>query len=312
MIMARREKFSVGQLTVDSIVNQFGSSLMPGVNPSGGIDYFVDLNTANGTKDGLSWDTSVPLIATAITKSNASIGLASNRFWARRNRIFVQGDVMTESLTVLPEKCDIIGVGTDLRPFPRVYGNHTIALAKVGCRFINMGFVTTGTGDLFVIPAGSHGLQFVGCTFEPGSTSTKALEITDSAHVRITDCRFTVGAGDISKIFAVAISIEGNTCHDVVIQGNQITATSGVCVTGTSSVAAVGSLIADNYIRAVALAIDDDSDDFQVINNRWITDINTATSTAGYDFNLQLACGNIQMGATGLGDSIPFLKIAES
>jgi len=42
-----------------------------------------------------------------------------------------------------------------------------------------------------------------------------------------------------------------------------------------------------------------------------MTDINTSTSTAGYDFNLQLAAGNIQMGATGLCDTVPFTKIAE-
>jgi hypothetical protein len=73
----------------------------------------------------------------------------------------------------------------------------------------------------------------------------------------------------------------------------------------------MGGLIQGNTIRAVALAIDDNSDDFQVVNNRWMTDIDTSTSTDGYDFNLQLAAGNIQMGATGLCDSVPFMKIAE-
>ena len=291
-----------GKITVET----GGSAIFP--NPSGAQDYFVDLNVV-ASGDGLSWATAFGTIAEAITASNISIGLTANRWWARRNRIFVVGDEITESLTVLPEKTDIIGLGSDLFPFPRVFGNHTIAVAKVGCRFINMGFVTTGTGDLFVIPAGCHGLQFLGCFMHPGTTSSKALEITDCAHVRIMDCEITVGSGSMSVIFAVAISIEGTTCHDIVIGRNRITATEGIAI--AVGVTSLGSLIHDNVIRAVALGINDDSDDFQVVNNRWMTDIDTSTSTAGYDFNLQLAAGNIQMGASGLCDTVPFTKIAE-
>ena len=293
-----------------SLEFETGSELIA-PNPSGAQDYFVDLNVA-ASGDGLSWATAFGTLAAAITASNTSIGLTANRWWARRNRIFVCGDGITENLTVLPEKCDIIGVGADLRAFPRVSGNHTIAVAKVGCRWINMAFIAAATGDLFVIPAGCHGLSFLGCTFEPTTTSTKALEITDSAHVRIEGCRFNVGAGSMSNIFAVAISIEGlASVHDTLILDNFITATAGIVVVEATA-AAMGSLIQGNTIRAVALAIDDNSDDFQVVNNRWMTDINTATSTAGYDLNLQLACGNIQMGDTGLCDTVPYTKIAES
>lgn len=279
-------------------------------NPHGGQDYFVDGNVS-ATGDGLSWATAFLTLAEAIAASNISIALTANRWWARRNRIYVCGDQeIDEDLTVLPEKCDIIGTGTDLLPFPRILGNHTIALATVGVRLINLGFITQATGDLLVLPAGCHGFQMIGCFMHPGTTSSKALEITNSAHVRILDNEITVGAGDMSKIFAVGISVEGTTCHDTVIKGNRITATAGIAVVEVGA-AAMGSLIADNIIRATGLAIDDNSDDFQVVNNRWMTDVDTTTSTAGYDFNLQLAAGNIQMGVTGLCDSVPFMKVAE-
>ena len=238
-------------------------------NPSGAQDYFVDLNVS-ASGNGKSWGKAFKTIAAAITASNTSIGLAGNRWWARRNRIFVLGDVITESLTVLPEKCDIIGLGTDLMPYPRVFGNHTIAVAKVGCRLINMGFVTTGTGDLWVIPADCHGFQMVGCYMQPGTTSTKAVEITDSAHVRFLNNRITVGAGSMSVIFGVGISIEGTAAiHDTVIQGNHITATAGIVVANGTL---MGSLIADNYIRSTAKCINDASADCQVINNVMISD----------------------------------------
>lgn len=285
-----------------------GGAIFP--NPYGAQDYFVDLNVS-ASGDGLSWDQAFGTIAEAITASNTSIGLTANRWWARRNRIFVCGDGITESLTVMPEKTDIIGVGSDLFPFPRIVGNHAVAAATVGLRLINLGFYTATTGDLMSFPAACHGLQIINCFMHPAATSSKAIEITSSAHVRIIGNEITVGAGDMSKIFAVGISIEGNTCHDTHIIGNRITATAGIAVTGTTGVAAMGSVISDNIIRATALAIDDDSDDFQVVNNRWMTDIDTTTSTAGWDFNLQLAAGNIQMGVTGLCDSVPYMKIAE-
>lgn len=299
------------------LVETGGTVLTP--NPSGAQDYFVDLNktsatsladkaTHDATVDGLSWTTAFQRVSSAITASNISIGLTANRWWARRNRIFVEGDEITESLTVLPEKCDIIGTGTDLNPFPRIFGNHTIGTLAVGVRFINMGFVTTGTGDLFVIPANSHGLRFISCLFEPGTVSSKALEITSSAHVKIIDCDFALNSGNMSNIFALCISMEGTTGHNFLIKDNRMTGTAGIKV--ATAYNGHGSVIQGNVIRATALAIDDDSQKVQVVNNRWMTDLNTSPVTGGYDFNVQLAAGNIQMGVTGLGDTVPFAKIA--
>ena len=291
-------------------------------NPSGGQDYFVDINmtsastagakaTRDATVDGKTWSTAFQLLSSAITASDASIGLTANRWWARRNRIFVVGDEVTESLTVLPEKTDIIGVGYDLFPFPRVFGNHTINVAKKGVRFFNMGFVTTGTGDCFVIPAGCHGLQFVDCYFQPGTTSTKALEITDCAHVRLINNRITVGAGSMTVIFGVGISIEGTaSIHDLVIQGNQITATLGITVANGTL---MGSLICDNYIRATGITINDASGDCQLINNRLITDVDTDSDVKlGVVSTPELACGNIVSGSgtTETSDWYPWARVA--
>ena len=294
-----------GKLTLEN-----GSQVVA-PNISGAKDYYVDLNVttaAAAVADGLSWGTAFQTIAEAITASNLSIGLTANRWWARRNRIFVCGDGITENLTVLPEKCDIIGVGSDLYPFPRVIGHHTIAVAKVGCRFINMGFQSSGTGPTFTIPASSHGLQFKDCTFTPTvGGSTIGLSITDTACVRIDNCRFQYNAG--GGIYAMCISILGTVGHETEISNNRMTATAGILV--ATGINATGCLIVNNIIRATALAINDVSGLYQVVNNRWMTDINTGTSTAGYVFTLALAAGNLQMGATGLCDTVPFTKIAE-
>lgn len=286
-----------------------GGVIMP--NPSGAQDYFVDLNRS-AAGDGLTWDSAFTTIAAAITASNTSIGLSANRWWARRNRIFVVGDGITESLTVLPEKCDIIGLGADLYAFPRVIGMHIIAAAKVGCRFINMGFIASGSADVFAIPAGCFGLSFIECLFIPAVGGTaKAIEIASAALVTIQGCRIIVGSGDLTNIFTTAISCEGLIGHETVIKDNFIHSTAGIAIVEGAG-ANHGSIIDNNVIRATGIAIDDNSDDYIVTNNRWMTDIDTGTSTDGYDFNVQLAAGNIQMGVTGLCDTVPFTKIAEA
>lgn len=265
-------------------------------NPTGAADYFVDLNVETTGSTGLNWGDAFQTIAEAITASNISIGLSANRWWARRNRIFVQGDGITEDLTVLPEKTDIIGLGTDLFPFPRIIGNHTIAVAKVGVRIINMGFFTSGTGDLWVFPSGCHGLQILGCMMHPGTTSTKAIELGASAHVRINGNKIMIGGGDRSNIFGLGISVEGTVIHDVEITNNYIDATLGIDIVEAAA-NAEGGLIADNTIRATGLTIEDSSGDFEVINNRLISAANddgtgTGGSALAVKCDVNLSAGN--------------------
>jgi hypothetical protein len=274
--------------------------------------YYVDLNVA-ATGDG-SPDHPFATIAEAITASNASIGLAANRWWARRNRIFVCGDGIAENLTVLPEKCDIIGCGSDLVPFPRVIGHHTIALAKVACRFINMGWQADGTGDLFVIPAGCHGLQFLGGMMQASAAgNTKALEITDSAIVKIQGVEIHQNPGAYATgIFAVGIAIEGVASnHQTLIDDCFIEATEGIDV--VASAPAYGSRITNNLIKATVLTIDENSDVVIVANNRLITAVDIDADPAlGIDCNPDLASGNIITGSgtAGTSDWYPWARIA--
>jgi len=280
-------------------------------NPTGAQDYYVDLNVAD-TGDG-TIAAPFATLAEAITASNTSIGLSANRWWARRNRIFVMGDGITESLTVLPEKCDIIGIGSDLYPFPRIIGAHAIVLNKVACRFINMGFQATGTGDLFAAPAGCHGLQFLGCTFTPATAgNTKALEITDSAHVRVKWCDILTSAGALAtSIFGLGIGIEGTAAiHDFDISDNFIFGTAGVAVAnGTTQ----GSRISRNTIRAEGgLCINDDSDDVACVDNRLISS-NAGLVEANFcDWNSLLAVNNIGSSNSAHNAPVPAVVVLTS
>ena len=86
--------------------------------PKGGV-YYVDGNVA-ATGNG-SPDHPYATLAEAITASDASIGLAANRWWARRNRIYVCGDALSENLVKFPTKCDVIGCGS-YDGFTQAYG----------------------------------------------------------------------------------------------------------------------------------------------------------------------------------------------
>ena len=291
-----------------SILAEPGGSIMAG-NPTGAADYFVDLNVS-ATGSGSMQDP-FATIKEAITASNASIGLAANQWWARRNRIFVMGDGIDEDLTVLPEKCDIIGVGSDLLPYPRVIGHHAIAAAKVACRLINMGWQADGTADLFVIPAGCHGFQVLGGMAQPSAAgNTKAFEITDSALVRILGLEiYQNPAAYATGIFGHGISIEGTASnHQTVIDGCWINATIGVGV--VASAPAYDSRISNCMIHSTILTIDDDSDKSHVINNRLISDADIdGGPLTGADINPDLASGNI-VGGTGTtlqADNLPHL-----
>lgn len=275
-------------------------------NPYGAQDYFVDGN-ASASGDGTAWDEAFATLEEAITASNTSIALSANRWWARRNRIFVCGDQeIDEDLTILPEKCDVIGVGSDLYPFPRIIGYHTIAATRptagsaTGCRFFNCGFQQEhATNDIFAIPAGCHGISFIGCTFTAaaGGSTGKVLEITNCAGVRIQDCLITVGAGSMSNIFAVGISIEGTAAtHDLLIENCHITATE--CITIANGTL-MGSMIRGCVLRAVGECIDDDSDDVQIVDCMMISDANATEAGAGVidantalGINCKITCGD--------------------
>jgi hypothetical protein len=291
-----------GQILVEP-----GGSVMSG-NPTGAADYFVDGNVS-ATGSGSIADP-FSTLAEAITASNTSIALTANRWWARRNRIFVIGDDLDEDLTTLPQKCDVIGLGCDdTIPGPRVLGHHSFAIGAglgMGCRFINMGWICDQAGALFTFPAGAKGLQFLGGIMYPKvGNSTLALSLTDLSDIVIDglEIAYNIGGG----IFAEGISILGTVSHKNKIRNCDIYATKGIQVAAGN--ATTGGLIDRNNIYATALTINDESSLFRVTNNTLITAADANTITAAIVCNADLACGNIvSHSGTDLSEFFPLLK----
>ncbi len=277
---------------------------------NGGQVYYVDGNRINNDGNGASWDTAYQLLSTAMAASHASI--AANRQWAARNTIYVRGDEITEDFTKLAQKTDIIGVGAnDAYAKAGITGSWIIpdTTNYMGCRFYNIMFTDAGATAIFDLDTQS-GIGFYNCMFDSGTLTTIAIQMEESNFMRIVGCEFSrVSSSYGFSASAIKIVSDTDSVYDILIKDNIISSAGiGIDIDETE---VYNTFIIGNVIRAVGMGIDDESDDVHVINNRWMTDIDTTTSTAGYDFNIQLSAGNIQMGVTGLGDTVPFAKIAE-
>lgn len=290
--MARYENFSVTNLSVEKILNMSGADITPGANPSGGRDYYVDGNTTNGVKDGLSWETACSTLAAAITKSNADIALSANRWWAKRNRIFVCADTTSEDLVIFPNKCDVIGVGSyDANTKAGITGHHVPANAgNYGTRFFNIWFKgKAAAAPIVTLASTSSGIQFIGCTFSAavsGTCSTIGIQATASPFLKIIGCRFE---GPFSASY---ITFGAGEAGGTEIIGNQMVdaAAAGIIV-NASTTTLWRALISDNFIQATTLCLDENADLFYYTRNEFIT---AAAVTAGYAEALDV---NVKRGA---------------
>ena len=248
----------------------------------GANDYYVDGNVAS-TGDGTLLSP-FSTLAEAIAASNTSIGLAANRWWARRNRIFIMGDTLTEDLTQLPTKCDVIGVGSyDANTQPGLYGHHSSALETYGTRFINIWFKAKAHASPIFTLAGANsasGIQFLGCTFDGTlGTMTSAILATAVPRLHVIDCDFT-GTFVTSYITFGAGEMGGAR-----IIGNRMLGTAAIgIVTNIAATASWKPLVNDNIIHATGLVIDDNGDILFGSGNQFISDTDPgADSLTAFD-----------------------------
>jgi hypothetical protein len=283
-----------------------GASFM-GVNPTGAADYWVDGNVS-ATGAG-TMNSPYSTLAEAIAASDISIALTANRWWARRNRIFVMGDTLTENLVKFPTKCDVIGIGSyDGNTMPGLSGRHVPIGEAYGTRFFNIHFKALAhASPIVTLTNAAGGVKFIGCLFDGTlGTMTSAILSTASPFLHVEDCDFvgtfvtsyiTFGAGEAGRTRIIGNRMLG-------------TAAKGIVAPGTTT-ASWMPLIQDNVIMATGKPIEDAASVFFVVNNRLMTDINIGTTTDGYTFDLSSACGNILTGLNGVAATVPFAVIAE-
>jgi hypothetical protein len=270
-----------------------------------GIVYHVDVNAGVDTNNGLSWDTAFKTFAKAVTASNLTIATSTKgtgRGWAARNIILFKGDNDEddkETITTLPNKCDVIGVGSyDHRPYPVMIGNHVVgAGAYMGTRFINMGFMSLAAGGaIFTVPTTTSGLAFINCHFD-GRTAvpaTYAIVATAVEQFSIVGCDF------FGKFSVATISLGTGDTRKLLIKENIIESGAiGIKVHASLTCADSVGMILNNVFSVVTLVVEDASDKLVIGGNRGSTEAN-GTVALTLDYNDNLGYDNIFAHSAGV------------
>lgn len=289
--MARYENFTATNIFTDRIFKLDGAEITPGVNPYGGMDYYVDNNYGSSGGTGLSWESPKKTLAQAITLSNANIAADARgyrRGFASRNRIFYRADTETADLIVFPNKCDVIGVGSyDANDKPGIIGNHVpVNAGNWGTRFFNIFFKAPADASPLVTLANtSSGIQFINSMFSATATTTRGILATASPFLKVINCRFE--GAFVNDYINIAAGEAGGTeiLNNVMVDG----ADNGVVI-NSSTTTIWKSIIAGNHIQCADLTIDDDSDLFIVTDNDLYSGENVGANS--YDFNAKLANRN--------------------
>ena len=247
-------------------------------------NYYVDGNVS-ATGDG-SMDYPFSTLAEAAVASSASIALSANRWWARRNAIWICGDDLEEDLVALPQKTDIIGCGSsDIYPMACIRGNHAPVASNFGCRFFNVRFRPAASSDLWTLASTTGGgLEFNGCLFDAyysAFTAPSAIDTTACPYLTINGCDF-IGAFSASVIDIGAGDVSFTRILNNIMLGGAV---AGILVTGTTTVVQSRlGLIDNNRIYTVGCTITDGDDDtFIITNNKLISDAATGAASLSVD-----------------------------
>ena len=306
-----RRNVGTSRLLADLLNDRIGSlddqvaGLPVGTTDTRGMVYYVDGNRLVDTGDGLSWLHAKKLLSSALALSHANIADSARRNFAGRNRIYVKGDLITEDLTKLAQKTDVIGVGS-LNQYAKagIMGAHVIEAATtahyMGCRIYNLQFRDDGAGGiLFDIPINQNGIQFIGCDFQTNSTDTIGLRLGGCHDTKVTACTFRDNTSGVGFSTAAIQVLEGaGALTNVNISGCQISSDGiGIDWNETST---IDSWITNNYIVATGMGIDtDDEEGVMVYDNRILTPALAQADNTSNDFNILYAGNNIVTGTTG-------------
>jgi len=259
--------------------------------------YYCEGNAGNDNNSGVGgWENAFKTLAVAFAASHADI--ASNKYgWAARNVILIRGDRFTETITVFPQKTDVIGLGScDALKRAGIRGNHAPVNTYYGTRFFNVEFEPAASGDIMTLTASGSGAEFHNCQFIGvwGSyTAPSAIDVTAHPQFAVENCVFLGGfSGDV-------IDVGAGDASGMRIVGNDIVgaADNGIVITGVATVAGFESrgLIKENFIQAADKALDTRATSvYNVYGNRMIS--GEAVGSSSYVIDLTFAVDNILTG----------------
>ncbi len=173
----------------------------------GGKTYYVNNITGSSTNDGLSWNSAVDQLSTAVTLSEASRlihnGTTTNDYIM--NTIVIQGTGTTyTAVSALPSYCNVIGLGSV--PFGNGAGivtigdatgaAHGVAGSTRGSNWSNIQFVGAGSYYAFSATVAYRSL-FEFCAFGGNASSAacaRGLSVTSGSGLVVRDCKTVMHA----------------------------------------------------------------------------------------------------------------------
>ncbi len=199
-----------------------------GFNPNGHT-YYVNNITGSSTADGLSWDSAVSQVSTAVTLSEASRlvhpGTTTNDYIM--NQIIIQGTGTTyTAISALPSYANVIGLGST--PFGNgagivVIGDATgaadgMAGSTRGSNWYNMQFVGAGSyyaSDLAI----AYRTLFELCAFGGNAASAAcaiAFNVVSGSGLIMRDCKTIAHAA--FPVIGYAMSTAGGNWNECLME----------------------------------------------------------------------------------------------
>ena len=250
--------------------------------------YYVDGNGGLDTNNGSSWEKAFQTLTVALAASHANIALHDHGAW--RNTIYCKGDYLEENLVLLASKTDVIGVGScNANPYCKLVGNHVVPAHAMGCHFYNMEFWSVG-GIIFK-STNNGGLEFHNCRFVANAADTIGLQLVSPDYVKVENCKFLPKWNTGAMFSTAAIDITIGNATECEIVDNLIYGSVGIAIYNSTFYACS---LRGNTIYATTLCIDENSDDWLVVNNRWVS---AAAVASSFDCEVPLMCGNIATGS---------------
>ncbi len=245
--------------------------------------YFVNNITGDSSFDGLSWDTPFDEVSTAITASEVYRQLPNGATTTndyQRNVIYVQATGTAYSpLTALPNHCDMVGVGADVR-------GHGTGIARI----------SSETGADTVSAEAVRGLNMYNMQLT-GLSSGYAMDLALAFRCRFENCHFTNKTTGGIRI----VKGGGLVFKDCIIgAGDSVTCNIGLAVSGTGGASNFNNCTIENNLiwgAVNGIKIDTYSNNFTVFKNNFIYG-----ATIGVDDNC--ASSNIQNAAFYIGNYV--------
>lgn len=294
---------SAGRASAGGIREPFSAGTLGGA-PS---VFYCDGNVVS-SGNGLGWLSAFKTLAEGLAAAHTYMSTSGNRAWAQRATVYCCADNFTEDLTTFAEKSDIIGVGsTNQFARPRIEGTHVLVATSSdtyhGCHWHNVEWYGAAAGIIVDLPADQNGQGFYDCVWQSVDAATIGLRAVQSHDMEVVGCRFipnTSGVGFSTAAIQVnAGSVTNMLIKDCYIYSGGI----GLDFNPTAGQPINCSIEDCTLICPAGLAIDEESDDLWVINNRWCCETTAAGSS--YDLDVKHAVGNIATG-NDVTDWVPF------